>query len=81
MRPDGICRVTETHFTKTIQFRDINYQLSSNEDKQHKKGFAIALGILLMLAFMLNAMSSCGVLVEGVVSGVSAGTYPASDEE
>lgn len=47
---------------------------------QHKKGFAIALGILLMLAFMLNAMSSCGVLVEGVVSGVSAGTYPASDE-
>ena len=34
MRPDGICRVTETHFTKTIQFRDINYQLSSNEDKQ-----------------------------------------------
>ena len=34
MRPDGICRVTQTHFTKTIQFRDINYQLSSNEDKQ-----------------------------------------------
>ena len=23
-----------THFTKTIQFRDINYQLSDNEDKQ-----------------------------------------------
>ena len=25
---------TPTHFTKTIQFRDINYQLSDNEDKQ-----------------------------------------------
>ena len=26
--------MTPTHFTKTIQFRDINYQLSDNEDKQ-----------------------------------------------
>ena len=34
MRPDGICRVSDTHYSKTIQFRDINYQLSSNEDKQ-----------------------------------------------
>ena len=33
MWPDGICRVTETHYTKTIQFQDINYQLSQNEDK------------------------------------------------
>ena len=34
IRVDGICQVTSTHFTKTIQFRDINYQLSDNEDKQ-----------------------------------------------
>ena len=33
MWPDGICRVTDTHYTKTIQFQDINYQLSQNEDK------------------------------------------------
>ncbi len=31
--PDGICRVTDSHYTKTIQFQDINYQLSQNEDK------------------------------------------------
>ena len=31
--PDGICQATDTHFTKTIQFQDINYQLSQNEDK------------------------------------------------
>ena len=31
--PDGICRVTDTYYTKTIQFQDINYQLSQNEDK------------------------------------------------
>lgn len=34
IRVDGICQVTPTHFTKTIQFWDINYQLSDNEDKQ-----------------------------------------------
>ena len=33
MWPDGICRVSDCHYTKTIQFQDINYQLSQNEDK------------------------------------------------
>ena len=33
MWPDGICRVTEKYYTKTIQFQDINYQLAQNEDK------------------------------------------------
>ena len=33
MGPDGICRVAGSRYTKTIQFQDINYQLSQNEDK------------------------------------------------
>ena len=33
MFPDGICRVTDNYYTKTIQFQDINYQLNQNEDK------------------------------------------------
>ena len=33
MFPDGICHVTDTFYTKTIQYQDINYQLSQNEDK------------------------------------------------
>ena len=33
MFPDGICRVTDSYYTKTIQFQDINYQLNQNEDK------------------------------------------------
>ena len=33
MWPDGICRVTEKYYTKTIQFQDINYQLAQNDDK------------------------------------------------
>ncbi len=33
MFPDGICRVTENYYVKTICFQDTNYQLSQNEDK------------------------------------------------
>ena len=33
MYPDGVCRVTDTRYVKTIRFQDINYQLSQNEDK------------------------------------------------
>ena len=33
MFPDGICHVTDSYYTKTVQFQDINYQLNQNEDK------------------------------------------------
>ena len=33
MYPDGVCRVTDNYYTKTVQFQDINYQLNQNEDK------------------------------------------------
>ena len=33
MWPDGICKLADGRYTKTIQFQDINYQLSQNEDK------------------------------------------------
>ena len=33
MFPDGICRITDTYYTISVQFQDINYQLSQNEDK------------------------------------------------
>ncbi len=33
MYRDGICKVTDRLYTKTIQFFDINYQLAQNEDK------------------------------------------------
>ena len=33
MFADGICRVGENYYTKTIQFQDINYQLAQQEDK------------------------------------------------
>ena len=33
MYRDGICRVTDRYYTKTVQFFDINYQLAQAEDK------------------------------------------------
>lgn len=33
MFPDGICRVKDNYYTKTIQFQDINYQLAQQEDQ------------------------------------------------
>ncbi len=34
MFPDGICRVSDHYYTKTIQYQDINYQLAQEEDKK-----------------------------------------------
>ena len=33
MFPDGIYRVSDRYYTKTIQYQDINYQLAQQEDK------------------------------------------------
>jgi hypothetical protein len=33
MYRDGICRVDDNRYSKTIAFQDINYQLAQNEDK------------------------------------------------
>lgn len=33
MFPDGICRVSDRYYIKTIQYQDINYQLAQQEDK------------------------------------------------
>ena len=33
MYKDGICKVTDRLYNKTITFGDINYQLAQNEDK------------------------------------------------
>lgn len=33
MWPDGICRVSDSFYTKTIRFNDINYQISQQDDK------------------------------------------------
>ena len=45
---------------------------------EHRRGFA---AILLMLAFLLNGLSSCSVMMDGVGSGIAASTYPSQDAD
>ena len=48
---------------------------------EHRRGFAIAAAILLMLAFLLNGLSSCSVIMDGVGSAIAASTYPSQDAD
>ncbi len=48
---------------------------------EHRRGFAIAAAILLMLAFLLNGLSSCSVIMDGVGSGIAVSTYPSQDDD
>ena len=48
---------------------------------RHKRGFLLILGFGLMLAFLLNVMSSCSVIIEGVGSAITAGSYIADENE
>ena len=48
---------------------------------EHRRGFAIAAAVLLMLAFLLNGLSSCSALMDGVGSGIAASTYPSQDAD
>ena len=48
---------------------------------EHRRGFAIAAAILLMLAFLLDGLSSCSVIMDGVGSGIAASTYPSQDTD
>ena len=46
---------------------------------RHKKAIGIVIALFLVVSVFLNAMSSCSVLVSGVLSSVSSSTYPSQD--
>ena len=48
---------------------------------RHRKGIVVILGILMLLAFLLNAVSSCSMMVEGIGAGIAAGSYAAADDD
>lgn len=52
---------------------------SGNFVWKHKKGFAIAIALFLAVSVLLNGLSSCTALVEGVLSGLGGSTYPSAD--
>ena len=46
---------------------------------RHKKGFAIALILFLMVCLLMNSLSSCSMLAQSIGSAVSGSTYPSKD--
>lgn len=48
---------------------------------RHRKWIVVILGIFMLLAFLLNAVSSCSMMVEGIGAGIAAGSYAAADDD
>ena len=55
MWPDGICRISDSHYTKTIQFQDINYQLPKTKIRRQSLRGGVISSIILIARFI----SSC----------------------
>lgn len=49
--------------------------------KEHKKGVAIALGVIALLLMFTSFTSSCSVMIEGLLGSLSATTYPSKTED
>ena len=47
---------------------------------RHRKGAVVILGLGLLLAFFLNVVSSCSMMVEGIGAGIASGSYAATDD-
>ena len=48
---------------------------------RHKKGFLIVMALFLIVCIFLNFMSSCSMMSQTLLSGLSGTTYPSTDED
>ena len=48
---------------------------------RHKKGFGIVLALFLVVCLLMNTISSCSMLGQGIGSVVTGSTYPSDDPE
>ena len=48
---------------------------------QHRRGFVVAGVLVLLVAFLLNTMSSCSMMAQSIGSAISGTTYPSDDPE
>ena len=47
----------------------------------HKKGFAMVGALFLLVCFLMNTMSSCSMMAQGIGSVLSGTTYPSDDSD
>lgn len=48
---------------------------------RHRKGIGIAAALFLVAAFIMNALTSCSVFLQGGLNSVGLTTYPSADED
>lgn len=48
---------------------------------RHKKGIGIIAGLLMCVCLLLNCISSCSVLAEGLLSSLGSSTFPCADAD
>lgn len=48
---------------------------------RHKKGFLIAIVLLLLLAMLMGGLSSCSVIFQSTITTLTATSYPSRDED
>ena len=48
---------------------------------RHRKGIGIAVALFLAVAFIMNALTSCSVFLQGGLNSVGIATFPSSDED
>ena len=58
-----------------------NTKKSAEFVAKHWKGSLIALGLLMVVAFLLSTVSSCSMLVQGGVSAIGASSYATTDDD
>ena len=78
MYPDGICKVTERKYSKTVAFEDINYQLAQADDKTAILRTGATSSTTLTLPFRCSSLSS----IKGTQRGEAekAVNIPAQDD-
>jgi hypothetical protein len=47
---------------------------------RHRKGFLVIIAIALVAAFLLNVVSSCSMMVEGLGAGLASSSYASQDD-
>ena len=47
---------------------------------RHRKGFLAILAIALVTSFLLNVVSSCSMMIEGLGAGLASGSYASQDD-
>ena len=71
---------TAENASKAVQKTAESVEKAAEWVWEHKKGVAIVGGILLLLCFMLSAMSSCSMFAESLGGAIVQSSYHASDE-